>query len=98
MRALRSRALLFAMPRCGARGMRERPGKIRLRLCGSRSNPTRGGDAVARSSEEHRMDRAMKTEKKKKYVKPQIVYREKIEVLAVVCDSNWNGVSACRII
>jgi hypothetical protein len=40
-----------------------------------------------------------KTGKKKKYEKPKILYREKIEVLAVVCDSNWSGGGAghCRI-
>ncbi len=35
---------------------------------------------------------------KTKYVKPAIVHREKIEVLAIVCDSSWNKKVPCRII
>jgi len=39
----------------------------------------------------------MKTEKKKKYVKPGIAYREKIEVLAIVCNSAWARTVTCRL-
>ena len=34
---------------------------------------------------------------KKKYAKPRILYREKAEVLAAVCDSSWGAAASCRI-
>ena len=36
--------------------------------------------------------------KKQLYEKPRIVYREKIEVLAAVCDSGWMPGKTCRIV
>lgn len=33
----------------------------------------------------------MEKKKKKQYKKPEIVYERKIETVAGVCDSSWNG-------
>lgn len=33
--------------------------------------------------------------KKKTYEKPKIIHREKVEVLAAVCDSNWIAGRTC---
>ena len=35
--------------------------------------------------------------KKKKYVKPRLIHREKVEVLAAVCDSSWLPGKTCMI-
>jgi len=39
----------------------------------------------------------MNKEKKKKYVKPEILHRGKLEVLAAVCNSTWNGQATCMV-
>lgn len=39
----------------------------------------------------------MNKEKKKKYVKPEILHRGKLEVLAAVCDSGWTAAGTCRV-
>lgn len=39
-----------------------------------------------------------KDENKKRYSKPAIVYRDKIDVLAAVCDSNWIPRQPCMVI
>ena len=40
----------------------------------------------------------MNREKKKKaYSKPRLVHREKVEVLAAVCDSSWVPGKTCMI-
>lgn len=33
--------------------------------------------------------------RKRKYCKPRITQREKVEVLAAVCDSSWTGPTKC---
>ena len=40
----------------------------------------------------------MKKEKKKKYEKPNIIYRKEIETLASACDSLWGGQMYCRVV
>ena len=35
---------------------------------------------------------------KKAYRKPQLVYRDKVEILAAVCDSNWLPGRTCMIV
>lgn len=37
----------------------------------------------------------MEKAKKRQYTKPQIIYRKKIETLAVVCDTARGGYSGC---
>ena len=37
-----------------------------------------------------------KTTLKNKYIKPAIIHREKVEVLAAACDSGWTGGQVCR--
>ena len=37
-------------------------------------------------------------QKKKHYSKPAIVYRDKIDVLAAVCDSNWIPNAKCMVV
>jgi hypothetical protein len=39
----------------------------------------------------------MNMEKKRKYEKPAIIHRDKVEVLAAVCTSAWNGSLTCRL-
>lgn len=40
----------------------------------------------------------MNKKKKKAYAKPRIVYRDKIEVLAAVCDSSWTPDVTCMLV
>lgn len=35
--------------------------------------------------------------KKKKYEKPRLIHREKVEVLAAVCDSSWLPGKTCML-
>lgn len=35
---------------------------------------------------------------KKRYEKPAVVHREKIEVMAAVCDYAWNPKKVCRLL
>lgn len=35
---------------------------------------------------------------KKPYAKPAILYRDKVDVLAAVCDSNWVPKVTCRVV
>jgi len=39
----------------------------------------------------------MNKKKKKPYTKPGIIYREKVDVLAAVCDSSWNPAKTCMV-
>lgn len=43
------------------------------------------------------MNKAISEEKKKKYIKPEILHREKVEVLAAVCDSQWVASRTCML-
>jgi hypothetical protein len=53
----------------------------------------------ALSALESRKGATMSKTKKKAYTKPKILSREKVEVLAAVCDSTWGGGSkTCRIV
>ena len=37
-----------------------------------------------------------KGQKKKAYEKPRIIYQKKVEVLAAVCDSSFDGFENCQ--
>lgn len=40
----------------------------------------------------------MKKTVKKPYVKPAIVYRDRVDVMAAVCNSGWVPSQVCRIL